>query len=201
MTITTVRYFTTFEVGKICAVYHTTVIYWVNKGKLKAHCTPGGHRRIAAPDLANFMERHDMPIPPNLALRPKRVLVVEDDPGVQRMLVRALESLPNLDIVTCEKGLEALMAIGKEPPDLLVLDLKIPQVNGYEVCRLLRANDNTKPIKVIVVSGDLLTPENEAFLRGHTDGFFPKPLATADFRALAADLLELDAAVAVSPEG
>lgn len=201
MTITTVRHFTTFEVAKICAVYHTTVIYWVNKGKLKAHCTPGGHRRIAAPDLVDFMERFAMPIPPDLVARPKRVLVVEDDEGVQRMLVRALESLPTLDISTCSKGLEALMAIGKEPPDLLILDIKIPQVNGIEVCRLLRSNENTKPVKVIVVSGDEQPPETMEFLRAHTDGFFPKPLPTADFRALAADLLEIDAAVAAGAEG
>jgi len=201
MTITTTRHFTTFEAAKICQVCHTTVIYWVNKGKLKAHCTPGGHRRIAATDLVDFMERFSMPIPADLAGRPKRILVVEDDPAVQRMLVRALETLPTADVTACSSGLEALMAIGKEPPDLLVLDLNIPQVKGIEVCRLLRANENTKPVKVIAVSGSALTPEIEEFLRGHTEGFFEKPLATAEFRALAAELLDLDAAVAVGTEG
>lgn len=201
MTITTLRHFTTFEVAKICAVYHTTVIYWVNKGKLKAHCTPGGHRRISAADLVDFMERFAMPIPPDLVLRPKRVLVVEDDPGVQRMLTLALETLPNVDVTACSDGLEALMAIGKEPPDLLVLDINIPEVDGIKVCRFLRSNEHTKPVKVIAVSGGELTPQTEEFLRGHTDGFFPKPLPTADFRALAADLLDLDAAVAVGAEG
>jgi excisionase family DNA binding protein len=191
-TVTTTRLFSTFEVAKICAVFHTTVIYWVNKGKLKAHCTPGGHRRIAANDLVDFMQRYDMPIPADLAVRPKRILVVEDDEAVQRMLVRALEPLPAVAITACAGGLQALMAIGKEAPDLLVLDIRIPQVNGIEVCRVLKANEQTQPIRVIAVSGDELTPETEVFLREHTDGFFQKPLATAPFRALAAQLLSLD---------
>ncbi|TBR18292.1 response regulator [bacterium] len=194
MIITTTREFSTFEVAKICAVFHTTVINWVNKGRLKARVTPGGHRRIAAADLVDFMQRFEMPIPADLAVRPKRILIVEDDPAVSRMLSRALEALPGVDIGTCVGGLEALMAIGKEAPDLLVLDIRVPQVNGIEVCRVLRSNEATKPIKIIAVSGEALTPEAHEFLKGQADGFFQKPLPTAELKALAAELLELDPA-------
>ena len=194
MIITTPRLFSTFEVAKICGVYHTTVINWANKGRIKAHSTPGGHRRIAAGDLVDFMHHFEMPIPADLAGRPKRVLIVEDDPAVARMLTRALAALPGVALSTCIGGLEALMAIGKEPPDLLVLDIRIPQVNGIEVCRVLKSNEQTKPIKIIAISGDVLSAETADFLREHTDGFFSKPLATMELKRLAAGLLELDAA-------
>lgn len=193
MIITNTREFSTFEVAKVCRVYHTTVINWVNKGRLKARTTPGGHRRIAVGDLVDFMQRFEMPIPPDLVARPKRILIVEDDPSVQRMLTRALESLPAVEITACVGGLEALMAIGKEAPDLLVLDVRIPQVNGIEVCRVLKSSELTKPIKIIAISGEVLDPSAREFLRAHADGFFAKPLAIGEFKDLAAGLLELDA--------
>ncbi|OGR61233.1 MAG: hypothetical protein A2X36_13135 [Elusimicrobia bacterium GWA2_69_24] len=188
----TERVFTTFEAAKLCGAFHTTVINWVNKGKLKARCTPGGHRRIHLSDLRAFMEQFEMPIPADLMQRAKRILVVEDDPPVQRMLLRTLTSLPGVSVRACVGGLEALMAIGKEAPDLMILDIRIPQVNGLEVCRVLKSSEQTKPIKIVAVTGEPLPAQTEAFLREHADGFFPKPLSTAALRALAVELLELD---------
>lgn len=198
MTVTNARQkiFSTFEVGKICGVFHTTVIAWVNKGKLKAHLTPGGHRRIPLADLIDFMKRFDMPIPDNLAERRRRALVVDDDAAVQRMLVRALGALDGVDTDACGGGLEALMAIGKEAPDLLVLDIRIPQVNGFEVLRLLRSNEQTKPIKTIVVSGEALSKDEEARLKVDADALFRKPVAISEFRKKASELLDLETPVA-----
>lgn len=193
------KQFTTFQVAKACGVFHTTVINWVNKGKLKAHCTPGGHRRIQLADLLDFMRRFDMPIPEDLAARRRRVLVVEDDPAVQRMLVRTLQALPDAELTACTGGIEALMAIGKEPPELLVLDVRIPQVNGMEVLRLLRGNPQTLLVKTVAISGGALTPEEEEFLRAHADAFFRKPLSTVDFRRKAFELLDLDPAAGAAP--
>ena len=192
MIITIPRYFTTFQVAKICGAFHTTVINWVNKGRLKARTTPGGHRRIEAGDLVEFMRRFEMPIPADLAVRAKRILLVEDDPAVARMLTRALESLPGVEISACVGGLEALMAIGREAPDLLVLDIRIPQVNGIEVCRVLKSSELTKPIKIIAISGEVLDPSAREFLGAHADGFFQKPVPTGELRDRAAELLELD---------
>jgi CheY-like chemotaxis protein len=189
----TERRFTTFEVGRICGVFHTTVINWVNKGKLKAQTTPGGHRRIAASDLVDFMRRFDMPVPADLEARRRRILVVEDDPGVQRMLTRALHALPGVAIEACWGGLEALVAIGKEAPDLLVLDIRIPQVDGFEVLRLLRSNEQLHPIKVIVVSGESLRTEETARISEDADAFFPKPVPLSEFRKAAAELLGVEA--------
>jgi CheY-like chemotaxis protein len=177
-------------------VVHTTVINWVTKGLLKAHATPGGHRRIALPDLIDFMKRFDMPIPEDLASRRRRILVVEDDAAVQRMLTRALKPLEGVDVEACSGGLEALMRIGKEAPDLLILDIRIPQVNGFEVLRLLRGNEQTKPVRIIVVSGEALSRDEEAALRKEADGFFRKPIEVADFRRAAAELLDIDVPVA-----
>src|SRR5688500_2835728 len=108
MIITSARLFTTFETAKACGAYHTTVINWINKGMLKARVTPGGHRRVALPDLLEFMRRFEMPIPHDLTDRPKRVLIVEDDPAVQRLIKRTLSELPSIDLQACDNGLQAL---------------------------------------------------------------------------------------------
>jgi len=186
------RAFTTFEVAKICGVFHTTVINWVNKGKLKAHCTPGGHRRIQPGDLVEFMQRFEMPIPPDLMSRDKRVLVVEDDAVVQQLLLRALKRLPGVAVTACGNGVEALMAIGREAPDLLVLDIRIPGVNGLDVCRVLHSSEQTAHIKIIAITGGDLTSRDSAFLSEHAQAFMRKPIGLADFRAKAAALLELE---------
>jgi CheY-like chemotaxis protein len=173
-------------------VFHTTVINWVNKGKLKAHFTPGGHRRIMPADLLDFMQRFDMPIPPNLAERKKRVIIVEDDPVVQGSLVRALKPLQGIDVQVCANGVEALMAIGRETPELLVLDIRIPGVNGLDVCRVLHSSEQTASIKIIAVSGEALSSHEEAFLSEHAQGYLRKPVSLAEFRAVAASLLEAE---------
>lgn len=197
--ILTEKRFTTFEVARVCGVFHTTVINWVNKGKLKAHCTPGGHRRILLADLVSFMNQFDMPIPADLTGRVKKILIVEDDPAVRRMLQRTLQGLAGIQIQTCVGGLEALMAIGKDAPDLLILDIRIPQVNGIEVCRVLRSSESTKPIKILAVTGEALSAEIEMFLRSEVDGFFQKPLPTAELKARVEDILDLEEEAVSAP--
>lgn len=193
MNITIPRIFTTFEVAKICRVYPTTVINWVNKGKLTAHTTPGGHRRITAADLVDFMHRFDMPIPADLAVRAKSVLVVEDDPAFQHVLKRSLETLPGVEVSAKLAGLEALISIGKEPPDLVVLDINIPQMDGVKVCEVLKAGELTQFIKVVAITGEVLAPEQREFLAAHSDGFLQKPFPLGDLQSLVAGLLELEA--------
>lgn len=192
MTVTREREFTTFEAAKICGVFHTTVINWVNKGKLKARLTPGGHRRIRLDVLRAFMEKYDMPVPPDLLSRPKRVLVVEDNRAMQRFLTRALQGLPGVEVHACDNGLEALIGIGKESPDLVLLDIRIPQVDGFQVCRVLKAGEQTKDIRVIAVSGEVLGKDEEAFLDENVDAYFRKPLDAADLKGAAAELLGVE---------
>src|SRR5512143_3415322 len=74
------RFYTTFEAARLLGVSLPTVVNWIKARRLKAHRTPGGHRRIAAEDLASFMLRHGMPVPPELT---------SAAPGRQKALVVA----------------------------------------------------------------------------------------------------------------
>lgn len=189
------RHFTTFEVGRICGVFHTTVINWVNKGKLKAHTTPGGHRRIALPDLLEFMRRFEMPIPEGLAHRNRRVMVVEDDESVRKLLANAVKPISGVEVEACASGLQALIAIGKEAPDVLLLDIRIPEVDGLEVIRVLRANEQLRPMKIIAITGEPLEPREAEFIKAHADHLFRKPFVTAQVRKRVAELLDPESLV------
>lgn len=184
------REFTTFQAAKICGVFHTTVINWVNKGKLNARLTPGGHRRIALSDLVAFMQAWDMPLPADLMSRPKRVLVVEDDPAVQRMAMRALQPLPDLEVQACASGLEALMLIGKEAPDLLLLDLRVPQVNGLEVCRLISQSPHTQGVRIVAMTGMDLSRREEKTLADMTEAILRKPFSPDRLKRLVLEQLD-----------
>lgn len=189
------REFSSFEAAKICGVFHTTLVGWVKRGRLPARCTPGGHRRISQSQLLEFMRRHDMPIPPDLAPKTKKILVVEDDPAVQRLLTRVLKALPGVSVQACAGGLEALILVGKEPPDLLVLDVYIPKINGLEVCKLLKSAPQARSIKIIAITGQVLPRKEEAFLREHADHFLRKPFDNAEITGKAAALLGIGEAV------
>lgn len=192
-------YFTTFEAARACGVFHTTVINWVKKGRLKAHRTPGGHRRIAAEELLAFMRRFGLPVPPELGDGLKRVLVAEDEPPVQRVLRRALASLPGVELRVCQDGLEALIWIGKENPDLLVLDLRMPHVDGLGVCRLLQSNAQTRPIKIVAMTGAELSADERRLVEKHAHAVFYKPFPLERLRDTVVRLLELDASAASHP--
>lgn len=184
---------TTFQVAKICQVFHTTVINWVNLEKLKAYYTPGGHRRIQPSVLIEFMRKYELPIPQNFLNRSKSVLIIGNNIAIKRMLLRALQSIPALRIQPCSSGLEALIQIGREAPDLIILDINIPEINGIKVCQLLRADKNTRKIQIIAVSGGSLSAAENKLVRNNADAFFSKPISANDLKSKAARLLDLEA--------
>ena len=84
--------FTTYQIAQICDVYPTTVISWIKREKLKAFTTPGGHRRVLAADLLEFLKKFKFPIPERLAPRRRRALIVEDEKAVGQLCSRLCSS-------------------------------------------------------------------------------------------------------------
>ncbi len=169
--------FTTFEISKICGVYPTTVINWIKQGKLKAFSTPGGHHRIAAADLKAFLAEYNFPVPAFLSGARKRVLLVDDDVTFTKMVSRVLDQRKDVfEVEVLHDGYAALMAVGKKAPDLLIIDVVMPVMDGPTVCRNIKADPTTKDVKIIAVTGERLTPEGEKAIRRHFDSFMHKPV-------------------------
>jgi DNA-binding response OmpR family regulator len=103
-----------------------------------------------------------------------KILVVEDDLVTQKVISVRLE-VNGYDVITAEDGEEALRKAKTENPDLLILDLMLPKMNGFEVCRMLKFDDKYKNIPIIVLSALERQDEREKAIKGGADAYFIKP--------------------------
>ena len=173
--------FTTFEVARLCGVFHTTVINWVNKGKLKARVTPGGHRRIPLSELVEFMKRYEMPIPADIEDSHKQILILDDEPTMTQLLEKGFRKHKDRYAVqVANNPVDALVTIGKKLPHLLVVDLLMPVMDGFQVCQILKSNPATKGMKIVAISGKKLSASQQDFLGKNCDKFLQKPFELSD---------------------
>lgn len=173
------KFFTTSETAEICGVAHTTVIRWIGEGKIKAHETPGGHRRIESKDLLYFLKRFGMPVPASLASEDRfRVLAVDDEKVMLSMLRKMVDGCPDkVELHLATHGMAALMLIGKVPFNLVILDVVMPDMDGIEVCKALRRNPDTAAVKIIAMTGKPLSEEQEEYLERNTECLLKKPFS------------------------
>lgn len=183
-------FYTTFEISQICGVNPTTVQNWIKAKKLKAFQTPGGHRRVRREDLVAFMREFRMPLPEGLAGNPPLAMIVDDEEVILDMLEQVLESGgEKLKIVRVQSGVAALLMIGECRPDLLILDIRMPGMDGFEVCRKLKTGAHTQQIKIVAISGDHAPSVQDRILEAGADLFFTKPLDIVSFREQCIKLL------------
>jgi len=175
--------FTTFEAAKLCHVSPLSIINWVNAGRLAAFRTPGGHRRIRREDLVMFMRENGLPIPDELkegSGRPK-VLIVDDESSIRELLAEQLSKRPRdpFEVSTAADGFEAGRLVATFRPDVVVLDLRMPGLDGFQVCKTIKADPETAGTTVIAMTG-YHTPETEArILECGATRCFAKPLDPA----------------------
>ena len=144
-------FYTTHEAARLLGVSLPTVVNWIKARRIKAHRTPGGHRRIAREDLALFMLRHGMPIPEELAgaapERPKALVVGEAGP-MREGLVRQLAE-GGYAVEQSSDGFAAGAAAARFQPDLVVLSAG--SADGGEVLSGLRADRELREVPVVAV--------------------------------------------------
>ena len=153
---------TSYQVGALLQVNPSSVNKWVKDGRIPAFRTPGGHRRIRAIDLVSFLNEHKMPVPPSLQQASRRrLLIVDDDARVLEALQRLLKPYADrVELQTANNGVDALVQVGSFKPQMVLLDIYMPDMDGLEICRRLKSGAETQTIDIVVTSADL-TPDNE----------------------------------------
>ncbi|MGD2114393.1 MAG: response regulator [Acidobacteriota bacterium] len=114
---------------------------------------------------------------------PTKVLVVEDNKTEQQLLVSALED-KSYEVVTADDGEEALDRLRVERPDLVILDIVLPKKDGYQVCRQIRASDETRGVKVIMISSKTQDADRYWGLKQGADAYLKKPFDEQDLMGL-----------------
>ena len=167
--------YTTGEVARICKVSQQTVIRCFDSGKLDGFRVPGSRfRRIPRENLIAFMKKNRMPLD-NLDSGKKRILVVDDDEAIVEMFVELLERDGRFEVKTAGSGFKAGIMVREHSPDLMILDYKLPDVNGNVVCRTIRSNPQFEHMRIILISGVAEPGEVEMLLEAGADEFIRKP--------------------------
>jgi excisionase family DNA binding protein len=164
------------QAAKYLGVAQSTIRKWSDIGRVPAFYTPGGHRRYRRSDLDAFLERSG----PGKPARGPLVLVVDDDPQV-REVVRLNLEMEGYSVREAGNAEEGLAAVADDAPDLILLDVMMPQVDGWEMLRRVQEQHGIGSIPVVMFSGQLEhSARHEAVERG-AQGFVGKPF---DLRAL-----------------
>lgn len=171
----TKQVFTTGEVAQICNVSQQTVIRCFDSGRLQGFRVPGSRfRRIPRDALLAFMKTNQIPLD-QLDSGRKRVLVVDDDEAIVEMFKELLERDGRFEVRTAETGYDAGIITEQFRPDVILLDFKLPDVNGNVVCRTIRANPNYEHMRIMVISGVADPDEIQDLLGAGADEFIKKP--------------------------
>jgi excisionase family DNA binding protein len=184
---------TVFKAGQHCKVSPKTIINWIESGHIKAYKTVGGHRRINRTDLIAFMQKQGIPIPNEEPTEgKKKILVVDDDPIIVETIVQALEEDEfDYDVISASDGFEAGLQVNHFAPNLLILDIMMPDIKGYEVCKKIKENPETRDTKIIVLSAYLDEDKFKKMKKNGADACFSKPFPLPQLKEEVARLLEL----------
>ncbi len=183
------KYLTTGDVARACEVSLVALKRWIRNGKLKAFSTPGGHLRISVDEFHRFRTAYGFP---SEAEEPLKVLVVDDNSEMVRFIFDAFRAdRPGAKLEAAFDGYEGLIKVGTFHPHLLILDLRMPGLDGFQVCRKVKADPITRSIKILAVTAYLEDNARERILEAGADGFLPKPFQLAELTAEVARLVGL----------
>lgn len=147
------KYYTTKEAADILNVAVSTVQLWANNGLLDVRTTVGGHRRIASASVEDMLNKSQL-APKNKKDQPQlSIIVVEDDAQQQRLYEKHFSAW-DLDakLITAKDGYEGMVKIGRILPDVIITDLLMPNVDGFQMVKALKDIPELAHTTIIAVS-------------------------------------------------
>jgi len=172
--------YTTHDISRLLQVDPSTVSKWIDRGILVAFRTPGGHRRVRAGDLRSFLIAHEMPLPEELGSSVVRLLAVDDEKPVLDAMKRAFKAHGHqVELTATTSGVEALLLVTELKPHGLLIDLNMPEVDGLEVCRRIKARKNLEGVRLITMTGRHSPETVEQSLKAGAVACVAKPVDVA----------------------
>ncbi|MGQ9651790.1 MAG: response regulator [Phycisphaerae bacterium] len=132
-----------------------------------------------------------MTAPDEKPLPPSKVLVVDDNAQNRELLCAYMEELPNVTAIPAANGMEALAIVAREQPDLILLDIMMPKMSGFEVCRHLKSDPQTRDIQIMMVTALNELGDHERAAECGTDEFLSKPVNRVELTTRVKSLLRI----------
>lgn len=155
-----IPYCTSREAAKLLGVSLSTVQRWTESGLLEAWKTRGGHRRISRTSVQHFAKgqgtasRPAVPVPGDVALDRITILIVEDDIVLCKLYKTVIASWNlAIDTITAANGAEGLIHVGRDAPDLMIADLRMPVMDGFQLVNNLACSSFRGGMEIVIVTG------------------------------------------------
>jgi two-component system, OmpR family, response regulator RpaA len=185
--------FTTGEAAKICKVSQQTIIRCFDSGQLRGFRVPGSRfRRIPREALYRFMKENSIPTDA-LESGQRRILIVDDDQAVVDLISEVLAHDNRFEFKVVNNGFGAGMLANEYHPDLIILDVMLPDINGQQVCELIRQDTAMSDIKIICISGMVEEDKIAELKAAGADDFLHKPLDIDELMRRICRLLDIEA--------
>lgn len=161
--------------AEYCSVTRMTMWRWVKSGLLKVSVTPGGHHRVLKEDLESFLIQNGMSPLAHKHFPRNKILIVDDDLSVQKVLQQLLTA-SGYETEIAGGGFEAGIKVAQFLPDLVILDLIMPGMDGFEVCRLLKKDPTIHGIKILALTGYDTEENRGKIMNAGADDLLFKPV-------------------------
>ncbi len=166
--------YSTGEVARICNLSQQTIIRCFDAGKLKGFRVPGSRfRRIPRESLIQFMRENG--IPTGRLTPRKKILIVDDDEELLQVLTDFFEQDARFELRSASTGFTAGVATREFQPDLMLLDIMLPDINGQEVCKMVKSSPATRWIRIIAISGMIEKEKIDDLYSAGIDAYIQKP--------------------------
>jgi excisionase family DNA binding protein len=175
------------QAARYLGVAQSTIRKWSDQGRLPAFYTPGGHRRYRQRDLDSFVAGSAGGGPARSRPAPL-VLIVDDDPRI-REFVRVNLEMDGYAVREAGNAEEGMSALEAEPPDLILLDVMMPQVDGWQMLQLVREKHGVDSIQVIMFSGQIEADAADQAEAGGAQAFLGKPFNPQELVSRTKELL------------
>jgi excisionase family DNA binding protein len=162
------------QAAKYLGMAQSTIRKWSDSGRLAAFYTPGGHRRYRRSDLDHFLERGGASAPRRIEGSRRLILIVDDDERL-REFIRVNLEMEGYAVREAGSAEEGLAVLEEEPPDLILLDVMMPKVDGWEMLRRVHQRHGVGSIPVIMFSGKVEEESMKAATARGAQGFIGKP--------------------------
>lgn len=174
--------YTSGEVAGFCDVTINSVKKWIAAGKLSAFRTPGGHYRVNRDEFESFVGKYKLDVKERIFPVRRKVLIIDDERDIVEYIKAAIETMQIGCVVEIAYYVyDALIKVGDFKPELMILDLRMPRIDGFEVTKRIKGDAATKGIKILAVTA-YGNEDVDKVLQCGADACLTKPLKLKEFQ-------------------